>query len=242
MWGTHSPGARLEPPHLPVPACARPWGRSPRRPASRSRHPRRSAPRCHLGGKRGLAPPVSLPGRAPGTRPRSLATSGPWGWDRFHLSPCRVSQLEGTPFTFLDLVAQQVDLIPAPHRAGRLIHPRDLQVGSPGGLCRAKRRGVRLTTSSPPILPCPLPTALGVPGAGLAKTGPFTPRHRAMMRAKPPGDGWQSRIHQPNTAPTQPTPPTPRQQELALHSLLSWMGSEMTGCRASVKFPLLSRR
>lgn len=25
-------------------------------------------------------------------------------------------------------------------------------------------------------------------------------------------------------------------------SLLSWMGSEMTGWRASVKFPLLSRR
>lgn len=42
-------------------------------------------------------------------------------------------------FTFLDFVAEQEDLVSSEHRAARLIHAGDLQVGGVGRLCRRNR-------------------------------------------------------------------------------------------------------
>lgn len=42
-------------------------------------------------------------------------------------------------FTFLDFVTEQEDLVSSEHRAARLIHPRDFQVGGVGRLCSRNR-------------------------------------------------------------------------------------------------------
>lgn len=43
-------------------------------------------------------------------------------------------------FTFLDFVTEQEDLVSSEHRATRLVHPRDLQVGGVRRLCNRNKQ------------------------------------------------------------------------------------------------------
>lgn len=59
-------------------------------------------------------------------------------------------------FTFLDFVTEQEDLVSSEHRAARLIHPRDFQVGGVRRLCNRNRQDAEdHQTESLSVCPAP---------------------------------------------------------------------------------------